>query len=100
MSRGVPTKVMCLESGTVFDSLTECAAYIGTTVQNVSAACSVGTSLKGNHYKRVDRSKSLTRKQLNARNKRMLADRSNGMPIKDIAQKYGLSYQGAWRIVK
>lgn len=99
MSRGTRTKVRCVETGVVFDSLTELAAYIGSTCQAVSRECGTGTRLKGYHYERVDQTRSPTRRQLDERNGKMRKDRESGMSIREIAERYGLSYQGAWRIL-
>jgi len=91
----VKVQVMCVETGAVFDSLTEAAAYSGISIQSISHSCGEGVSAGGMHYKRINGNGRLTTKERLRRNKRMRKDHDKGMSIGDIAAKYGLTYQAA-----
>lgn len=96
----VKVAVRCIENNTVFESLTEAAAYAGVSVQLISNSCSSGTSAKGLHYERVDGCGRLSVSDRLRRNRNMRKDHERGLSIVAIARKYGISYGAACDVCK
>lgn len=46
-------KVLCVETGEVFDSMTECANQFNVLISNLSRAISKGVKYKGYHFEKV-----------------------------------------------
>lgn len=96
----VEVAVRCVESGITFESLTETAAYTDTSVGAVLRAIQSKTALHGLHYEYVGSGGRQSVKDRLKRNKCIRKDRESGMPVKEIAEKYGLSYQAAWNVIR